>query len=255
MRKTLATLILAVMLLFCSNGFAADTRTDFVRKVYNSVALLYGQTEDGGMRMRCTATAYRVLDKKAGYRFASASHCVDGDNDTKQKSGRYFITSDTEGSKTFIPARLVEAGDRNVGDDFSIFEVKTDLVIEVTPLGDSDKIVIGENVVNVASPLGLGKQFFQGYVSSTHLDRPPLDAGEVQWTNVMLVFIGGGPGSSGSAIVSEDQKAIVGFLVGSTGGANIGAICVPVNKFIAFEKAVDAGKYKKTRKEEDKLPF
>lgn len=253
MRKIIATLVLAASLLFCSHSFAADNRAQFVQKVYNSVALLYGQTEDGGMRMKCSATAYRKLE--AGYRFASASHCVEGDSDTKQKAGKYFITFDTEGSKTFIPARLVEAGDRNVGDDFSIFEVLTDAKVDVTPLGDSDKIVTGENVINVASPMGLGKQFFQGYVSSPHLDRPPLDAGEVQWTNVMLVFIGGGPGSSGSAIVSEDQKAIIGFLVGSMGSGNLGAICIPVNKFAAFEKLVDTGKYKKTPKEASKSLF
>jgi len=250
MKKSLLALILVIALISLPVK-AAENRIQFVQKVYNSVALLYSQTEDGGMKMRCTATAYKVLDKNTGYRFASASHCVEGDSDVEQKAQHYFITFDTAGSKTFIPATLVEAGDRNVGDDFSIFEVKTDAKVEVTPLGDSDKVVTGENVINVASPMGLGKQFFQGYVSDTRLDRPPLDAGDVKWTDVMLVFIGGGPGSSGSAIVSEEQKAIVGFLVGSNGGQNIGFIVIPVNKFLKFESAVDAHTYKKTKKHDN----
>lgn len=245
MRKIISLLL---MIAFLSIAPAkAENRAQFVQKVYSSVVLLYGQTEDGGMKMYCTATAYKKLEKSNIYRFASASHCVSGETEEEQKSAKYFVTSDTTGPKTFIPAKLVEAGDRKVGDDFSIFEVQSDLRIEVTPLGDSNKLTLGEPVVNVASPLGLGKQFFQGYVSDLLIDRPPLDAGEVQWKNVMTVQIGSGPGSSGSAIVSEEQKAIAGFLVGGF-SANIGAIVVPVNKFKEFEDKVDKGTYKKTHK-------
>jgi hypothetical protein len=59
----------------------------------------------------------------------------------------------------------------------------------------------------------------------------------------MLVVIGGGPGSSGSSVVSEDQKAIVGFLVGSFNAGQMGMICVPVDDFKTFETKVDAGTY------------
>lgn len=215
MKRIIVALVLSVMLLVGSVR-AAETRLQFVQRVYNSVALLYKQTEDGGMKMACTTTAYRKLEKEAGYRFVSASHCVDGDTNVEQKSGKYFITFDTLGEKTFIPAKLVMAGDRKTGDDFSIFEVKTTQAIETVSLGDNSKLVVGDAVVNVASPLGLGKMYFQGYVSSLLIDRPPLDAGEVQWKEAMLVFIGGGPGSSGSAIISEDQRSIVGFLVGTS---------------------------------------
>lgn len=239
------TAILLTGMLFAGT----ETRPQFIQRVYGSVVLLYAQSEDGGMKMRCTATAYRKLDKDSGYRLASASHCITGESDADQKGAKYFITTDSAGSKTFIPAKLVEAGDRNVGDDFSIFEVREDAQLGITPLGDSDKVMVGEAVVNVASPLGLGKQFFQGSVSSVLIDRPPLDAGDVQWKNVMLVEIGSGPGSSGSAIVSEEQKAIIGFIVGGFNDSKIGAIVLPVTKFKAFEESVDKGTYKKTRKD------
>ena len=242
-----AALIFALMLV---PRTVAGTRAQLAKRVYDSVVLLYVQGEDGGMHMLCTATAYRELvkDKKsAGYRLASASHCVRGETSVEQKRSRYFITADSAGSKTFIPAKLIEAGDRKVGDDFSIFEVDTNAILEVTPLGDNEKAATGDAVVSVASPLGLGKQFFAGYISCLLIDRPPLDASSVQWNNVMLVEIGSGPGSSGSAIVSEGQEAIVGFLVGGFGGSNIGAIVLPVSKFKAFESAVDKGTYKKTK--------
>lgn len=250
MKRIFAIAISAILLVNAPLA-RADTRTEFVRHVYNSVVLLYAQGADGGMQMRCTATAYRRLDKGSGYRLASASHCVSGDTETEQKNAKYFITADSNGPKTFMPASLVMAGDKSRGDDFSIFEIRADVQLDVTPLGDSDKVLVGEAVISVASPLGLGKQFFSGNVSCVLVDRPPLDAGDVQWRNIMLVDISAGPGSSGSAIVSEDQQAIIGFLVGSF-NANIGSIVLPAAKFKAFEEAVDKGTYKKSGRSHDK---
>lgn len=257
MTRIKSLLLSSLLLLLLAKPAQAEKKAEFAQHVYNSVVLLYSQTEDGGMKMHCTATAYRVVTDLIGSkktRFVSASHCVSGENSVEQKQTKFFITADAEGEKTFIPATLVEAGDRKVGDDFAIFEVQG-AQFDSIPLGDSDKIRMGDSVLDVASPLGLGKQYFEGYVSSIHLDRPPLDAGDVQWTNVMLVEIGGGPGSSGSSIISLDQHAIVGFLVGAFSGGNIGAVCIPVDKFKAFEAAVDKGIYKKTPTSEHRAMF
>jgi hypothetical protein len=251
MRKISAALALVLFLAVSCFAQKVPTRREFVQKVYDSVVLLYGQDESGGMKMRCTATAYEELADKSGYRFVSAAHCVSGKTDKEQKAQKYYITTDDAGEKTFLNATLIEAGDKSVGDDFSIFEVKTTKSFTVTPVGASASLNLGDRVISVASPFGLGKQYFEGYISNVHLDRPPVDAGEVQWTDVMLVVIGSAGGSSGSAIVSEDQHAIVGFLVGGT-SSTIGAIVVPVDKFKKFEAAVKAGTYKKT-KASDKL--
>ena len=223
--------------------------------LYNSVALLYTQDAAGDMRITCSVTAFSTKPSttagQSDYRFVSAAHCVEGSSDKQQKLQKFYITTDTKGAKAYLPAKLIETGDKAVGDDFSLFEVTTAEHFEITPLGDSDKLVYGDTVIDVSGALGMGKQFFEGYVSETHLDRPPLNAGTVQWTDIMLIQIGGGPGSSGSAIVSVPQNAIVGFLVGSDGEGDIGKICVPVAKFAAFVKAVDAGTYKKTKKSDD----
>ena len=228
----------------------AETHKQFVQHVYDSVALLYSQDGSGGMAMHCTATAYEQLADLSGYRFVTASHCVSGRSDKEQKAQKYYVTTDESDAKTFLQAVLIEAGDKTVGDDFAIFEVKTKVMFAVTPLGDNNKLSLGDRVINVASPYGLGKQYFEGYISDLKVDRPPMDAGEVQWTDVMLVEIGSAPGSSGSSIISEDQKAIVGFLVGGT-QSTIGAIVVPVNKFKVFEAAVKAGTYHKTKKSDE----
>ena len=222
---------------------ANETHAQFVQRVYNAVTLLYSQDEEGGMHMHCTATAYRKY--AGGYRFVTAAHCIHGESDEEQSEVKYYITSDAFGAKTYIPAQLVKASSKTSGEDFAIFAVETPLPFSVIPLGDNTAASIGDPVTDVASPLGLGKQFFHGYISNLKLDRPKLDAEEVKWSDVMLVMIGSAPGSSGSSIVSDDQKAIVGILVGGFGGGNIGAIVVPVNKFKTFEAQVDAGTYKK----------
>jgi S1-C subfamily serine protease len=255
-KSSLSLLLLFVLSLFVS-AVKAQTKT-FNHQVYDSVALLYTQTVSGDMKMTCTVTTFSSKPEaapstKTVYRFVSAAHCVEGNDDKAQKLQKFYISADNAGQKDYLAAKLVEAGDKHQGDDFSLFEVTTTDKFTVTPLGDDSSIDIGSPVVNVAGPLGLGKQFYQGFVSELHLDRPPVDAGQVLWTDLMLVQIGGGPGSSGSAIVSVDQKAIIGFLVGSA-PSDIGKLCVPVAKFKAFIKAVDAGTYKKTKKDEDASP-
>lgn len=237
------TLALAALLLFAA-PIATAQKVD-IKKLNDAVVLLYQQDVSGDQKMACTGTVYRKMDK--GYRIASAAHCVEGDKDSQQKQLKFFVTLDTAGAKTFIPVKLVEAGDKTLGDDFSIFETTGTEEFAVIPLGDSDKLALGENVESIAAPFGLGKQYFRGYVSTGQMDRPPVEAGDsVRWHDIFLVEIGGGPGSSGSSIVSDNQGAIVGFLVGSIPGSTVGKMILPVNQFKAFEAKVDAHTYKKT---------
>lgn len=205
--------------------------------------------------MLCTATGYSATapvkqGQKITYRFVSAAHCVEGDEDDEQKDIKFFITRD-DIEKVFSPAKLIQAGDKNHGDDFAIFEVTTDLKFETTPLGDDTKTVIGDSVLDVSAPDGLGKLYYFGYISAVRIERPKLEAQGVNWENPMIISIGGGPGSSGSAIVSLDQKAIIGFLVGSFNHGDPGFITIPVSQFKKFVAAVDAGKYKKKNSIED----
>lgn len=258
MRKAIAALLLVLGLLASPVTRAQAVPKADIHNLYNSVALLFTQDEAGDMRMTCTVTAFEKTpvpnSSKSTYRFVSAAHCVNGTTDAQQKLQKFYISADTKGTKAYLPAKLIETGDKAMGDDFSLFEVETAEEFAVTALGDDSKLALGDKVINIAGALGMGKQYFEGYVSESRLDRPPLNAGVVQWTDVMLIQIGGGPGSSGSAIVSVTQDAIVGFLVGSDAMGDIGKLCVPVTKFEAFVKAVDAGTYKKTKKSDENAP-
>jgi len=247
--KIIRNTLLAVALMFVPAALQGQTAPKSVvtkplaAHVYDAVALLFTQNASGDMKMTCTVTAFAKTEK--GYRFVSAAHCVEGNDSKQQKLEKFYVSADTKGAKNYFAAKLIEAGDKKIGDDFSLFEVETNDTFDIIPLGDESTLQMGDAVVDISGALGLGKQYFSGYVSELRVDRPPVDAGQVLWTDVMLIQIGGAPGSSGSAIVSVDQKAIVGFLVGSA-PEDVGKICVPVSKFKNFLALVDAGKYKKT---------
>ena len=117
------------------------------------------------------------------------------------------------------------------------------------PLGLAGKLLMGEEVLNVASPRGLGRQLFFGRVSLLSLDRPVM-VRSINWKNTLLLQIYAGPGSSGSSVVSLEQEAIVAFIVGSISG-NPSTVALHVSRFKAFRNSVDRGTYRYFTLEEE----
>lgn len=256
--RFIAAAVLAVFTLV-SPAYAKDSKLS--EHVKSAVAILYSQDESGGMRMHCTLTAFDRIGIGKGekrdpavtyiikYRFATAAHCIGSDDTTRERSADtrnkvFFITFDEAGKqpKRFFPARPIFVGYQSRGEDFAEFEVETTEEWSIVPLGDEHKASDGDDFLNVSAPLGLGKQVLHGQISSLYLDRPVVQ-GDINWKgSIVLQITGIGGGSSGSAIVHEDQKAIIGFLVGSINGNII--IAIPVSRFVAVRKAVFAGSYK-----------
>lgn len=225
---------------------AMDHDKALVEKAKGAVALLYSQTDSGGMTMHCTATAFEKVE--GGYRFVSAAHCVGNDDTQKEKAASptntpFYITFDEVNvTKKFYPAKVIFVGYQHRGEDFAVFEVKTTEVWPTIPLGDERKEAEGASFINIASPLGLGKQVMYGTISNLFLDRPVVQ-GDINWKGTLVLQIPGVQGgSSGSALIADDQQAIVGFLVGSIGEGTI--VAIPVSRFIAVKKAVAEKKYK-----------
>jgi hypothetical protein len=225
--------------------FAAPVYADHVaNELYSASAILYAQEADGGMKMRCTVTAFEKTD--TGYHFVSASHCVSQFNAAQNRveipAVPLYISYDRADSKVFHTAEVVMAGAQGKGDDFAILHVETeDNDWKILRMGDFSRIKQGELVVNVAAPKGLGLQVFFGYVSMINLDRPILSNG-INWLGATLLQIPAGPGSSGSAVASEKQGAIVCFIVGGING-NPSAVAIPASRFLEFRRAVEKGEY------------
>jgi len=243
------------VLLIASLAAAQTSKTDveYINDVlYPATTLLYSQDSEGGMRMRCTATA--IEKNKTGYVFVTAAHCACEDDTDRHtvspEKAFFFITPDEQDSKTFLKAQAVGCGYRHKGDDFALFQVDTKAVFPIVALGKDPSVI--ESVVNIASPLGLGKQVFLGSVSAPALDRPVVE-GDINWTGVVLLqMFGVNGGSSGSAVVCLDQHAICGFVVGSIGQTTMTAM--PVSRLILVRDGIAKGTYKAWQPDMDKPP-
>lgn len=238
--------ITLLSILFLSIPAQVSFADDLTDKAKTAVGLLYSQDMSGGMSMRCTMTAFEKVED--GYLFASASHCIGNDDVSKERSAKsadtFYLTFDEVSSvtKKFHPARVQWAGYQSRGEDLAVFHVKSKEDWGVIPLGDEKQLKDGAEIVNLAAPLGLGVQTFHGTISKVVLDRP-VTQGTINWRGTLVLQLPGtNGGSSGSAIISVEQKAIVGFLVGTIDGGTI--IGIPVSRFKAVSKAVAEGKYK-----------
>jgi hypothetical protein len=260
--RILSALVVATMLMMPMRAFASDPNVIsaadkvFVDNAKAAVGLLYSQDESGGMRMHCTVTAFEKTLK--GYNFVTAAHCVGSDDTTKERSANpfnisFFITFDEQKTaKRFFAATPVFVGYQSRGEDFSVFSVETTEKWATVNIGDESKLQDGAQYWNIASPLGLGRQVFEGLISSMYLDRP-LISGDINWKGTLVLQqTGVNGGSSGSALISKETRSIVGFLVGSIGGSTI--VAIPVSRFIAVRKAVEAGKYKYWTTQQDLNP-
>jgi S1-C subfamily serine protease len=142
----------------------------------------------------------------------------------------------------------VAIGYQHRGVDFLIVEVKTSEDWPTVPVGDQRKEAEGNSVLNIASPLGLGRQVFHGSISKLELERPVIE-GDINWTGSMLLQMPGtAGGSSGSAVLSAKQEAIVGFIVGTIGSS---ITAIPATKFAEFRERAAAGKYRWADAKED----
>ncbi len=221
------------------------------KNVVSSVGLLYGKTMDGAMTMHCTATAF----EREGdvYRFVTAAHCVAVDDIIHERVQvvpvQFFVTFDKESEVKFYSAKLVAVGYMHNGDDFAVFEATLDRRIGTMPLAVKNPS-LGENFVNYAGPLGLGLALYRGHVSMAKINRPII-SDEINWVDASMLQGDSGPGSSGSAIVSQRQKGIIAILVGGINDRGYkGIVVIPVEKFHKFWNAAKAGKYKWYRPDE-----
>ena len=216
-------LVLALVIA-CTSTLSAQTPAP---KIIDSVAILYAQAPDGGMQMRCTATAFDTSGNDT--LFLSAAHCVTaiglGGLDYVPDTP-LFLSVDDLNNKSYVRARVVEVGQRQQGYDYLILAAP--LTVPLIPLGDEKEERGSIPVTNVAAPAGIGKVSFFGNVALDYIDRPLVqEEDKINWGGAMLVSVPAEGGSSGSAIVSTQSGKIVGVLVGHYRSL---VIAVPVSR-------------------------
>jgi trypsin-like peptidase len=254
--KSLSTIVLTLFLSAASFGQEAKkvSNAEYIKEtLYPAVGLLYSQDSEGGMRMRCTVTA---IDQKDGVTtFLTAAHCGCEDTPEKkmtspEKGVVFYITGDDPDDKEFEKATVTGCGYRTKGDDFMFLSVKSKKPFPVVALGHDPELL--DQVVNVASPLGLGKQAFVGSVASPKLERPLVE-GDINWTGIVtLQMFGVNGGSSGSAVICLNQQAVCATVVGSIAGTTMTAM--PVSRLIAVKNGIADKTYKYWVADPDAIP-
>ncbi len=115
-------------------------------------------------------------------------------------------------------------------DDLSIIKVDVgDKPLKAITLGDSGELRVGEKVLALGNPFGLGQTLTVGSVSSTHRDIK--DNGHV-FRNLIQTDASINPGNSGGALVNS-QGELVGIctVILSPTGASVGiGFAIPVNR-------------------------
>lgn len=186
--------------------------------------------EVGGMKAICSAGAFETTPTTT--KLITAGHCFIGSDLRKTD---FLVTQD---HKRFVKAELVTNGlkmtktarkatstdlDDFEGDDWAIIRAHIGNQA-VMPIGDSDALVIGEDLIIVGLPFGVDFLAVQGIVGSKDLSLSTLVWNHYPAANV---FVAGG--NSGSAVVSTRQKAIVGIVVAGPGAQSSMMIFFPIN--------------------------
>lgn len=242
MKTIFLLVVLALLALVAPNAAEAQTAApveSFTQVLYKATALVYHQDEDGNLQFICTATAFEKTD--VGYWLSTAKHCIEGNEEDT-----YFVVFNEDAEKPYIKAKLLfEAPDA----DAAVLGIITVENIPIIRLGDEKLEVLGAPVVNMASPLGLGKLFFRGSIVARKLAKREQSKSDTP--DPMVLELPAAGGSSGSAIVSESQQAIIGILVQVYPVPNRGGIiittAVPVSQLRQAIADFKAGKKKPTK--------
>ena len=123
-----------------------------------------------------------------------------------------------------LDAKLVG---RDPGTDVAVLRVQGAQSLKTNPMGDSDRLDVGDFVIAVGNPFGLGQTVTSGIVSA--LGRTGI--GEQGYEDFIQTDAAINPGNSGGALVNLRGELIgINTAIFSTGGGNVGiGFAVPIN--------------------------
>jgi serine protease Do len=154
-----------------------------------------------------------IVDAQHGY-VLTANHVV------AQASTVQVMTKD--GRR--LAAKLVG---RDPGTDVAVLRLEGAQSLKTIPMGDSDRLDVGDFVIAVGNPFGLGQTVTSGIVSA--LGRTGV--GKQGYEDFIQTDAAINPGNSGGALVNLRGELIgINTAIFSTGGGNVGiGFAVPIN--------------------------
>jgi len=110
--------------------------------------------------------------------------------------------------------------------DLALIKIEPDKALSPLPLGDSDKLEVGEWVVAIGNPFGLGNTVTAGIVSAKYRQ-----IGQSSYDNYIQTDASINPGNSGGPLLNTAGEVVgINTAIFSQSGGNIGiGFAVPIN--------------------------
>lgn len=186
-------------------------------------------TKNGERTFACSGTEIGKTTDGGGV-FLTARHCVASVDTNKIYDGITVSFSANEGGP-YYDAQPVAL---SLSDDLALLYLRDGADIPEVKVKDERNLSGGSPIFNVSFPLGTGKILFHGEYIDSHFPVLPEEAEAYpQWSYAMPVNITVAPGSSGSGLFSQRQRALIGVTVGTfgEGGYNV---AIPSDRVIDF---------------------
>lgn len=123
--------------------------------------------------------------------------------------------------------------------DLALLRIETDAPLKSIPLGDSDKLEVGDWVIAIGNPFGLGNTVTAGIVSSKlrHI-------GAGSYDNFIQTDASINPGNSGGPLLNTSGEVIgINTAIFSQGGGSIGiGFAIPINMVNSLLPQLKKGK-------------
>lgn len=140
------------------------------------------------------------------------------------------------GDRREFPAEVVLSDELS---DLAFLRIDPGENLPVLPLGDSDKIEVGDLVLAIGNPFGIGQTVTSGIISAAARAAPG-GSGDVSFIQTDAAI---NPGNSGGALVSMTGELIgVNTAIFTRGGGSIGiGFAIPANLVAARLAGIDQG--------------
>jgi serine protease Do len=137
--------------------------------------------------------------------------------------GAESITVTTTGRREPLTAKLIGADPKS---DLAVLKIEANTTLPMITLGDSDKVEVGDVVLAIGNPFGVGQTVTSGIISARGRGVGLTDYEDYIQTDASI-----NPGNSGGALVDASGKLIgINTAILSPSGGNLGiGFAVPVN--------------------------
>lgn len=207
MKKFFLSASLIVVFLFSS---PTEARNKNHEKALQSTFVLCGRSMEFHIDHHPLCTAFVYKEAPDGYFLLTMGHCFEG----APSDAAYLVAEGNIAEKSELqPVEVLTHVDDGKM-DIAELHLKTKKHYQVLKL-DSRSIKIDDEVFYVGYPKMVSQALYLGRVSSTIMQTACGKDVEDICKGRFLVQTGGGPGASGSPVISEKTGEVVGVLEGS----------------------------------------